>query len=304
MRQVKELAVKVVPSTASVLILGESGTGKEVLARAIHRSSGRRGKPFLVINCAAMPETLVESELFGHEKGAFTGATSEKKGRFELADGGTLFLDEIADMSLPLQAKLLRVLQEGEIRPVGSTRSSIVDVRIISATNKTLEKEVEEGRFRQDLYYRLHVFPIRLPPLRERREDIPLLARHFMAKYAAELNKDVAGFSQEALDQVVTYAWPGNVRELENEAQRLVITCDEGGFIQPEHLSARIRQVEGIVDRIGPRQGTLKEMMEQVERYLLREALREHEGNKTRTAVTLGITREGLHKKLSKFGMG
>ncbi len=294
---------RVIDTRATIHIEGETGTGKELVASAVHYQGKRRDKLFVASNCAAMPENLLESELFGHKKGAFTGADRDKKGLFAVADGGTLFLDEIADMSLPLQAKLLRVLQEGEVRPVGSTRSKIVDVRIISATNKDLEKEVECGRFRQDLYYRLHVFPIRLPPLRERREDIPLLARHFMTKYVAEIKKDVAGISQPAMDQLVTYSWPGNVRELENEIQRLIITCDEGGFIQPEHLSPRIRQVEGIVDRIGPRRGTLKEMMEQVERYLLREALREHGGNKTRTAVTLGITREGLHKKLSKFGM-
>ncbi len=294
---------RVIDTRATIHIEGETGTGKELVASAVHYQGKRRDKLFVASNCAALPENLLESELFGHTKGAFTGADRDKKGLFAVADGGTLFLDEIADMSLVLQAKILRVLQEGEVRPVGSTRSKIVDVRIISATNKNLEKEVEAGRFRQDLYYRLHVFPLRLPPLRERREDIPLLARHFIAKYVAEIKRDVAGISQEALDQIVTYAWPGNVRELENEIQRLVITCDEGGFLQPEHLSPRIRQVEGIVDRIGPRRGTLKEMIEQVERYLLREALREHGGNKTRTAATLGITREGLHKKLAKFGM-
>ncbi len=294
---------RVIDTRATIHIEGETGTGKELIASAIHYQGKRRDKLFVAANCAALPENLLESELFGHKKGAFTDATRDKKGLFVVADGGTLFLDEIAEMSMPLQAKLLRVLQEGEVRPVGSTRSINVDVRIISATNKSLEKEVEERRFREDLYYRLHVFPIRLPPLRERQEDISLLARHFLTKYTTEIKKDVAGFAQEALDQLVTYGWPGNVRELENEVQRLVITCDEGGFIQPEHLSPRIRQVEGIVDRIGPRRGTLKEMMEQVERYVLREALREHDNNKTRTAATLGITREGLHKKLAKYGM-
>ena len=294
---------RVIDTRATIHIEGETGTGKELVASAIHYQGKRRNKLFVAANCAALPENLLESELFGHVKGAFTGADRDKKGLFTVADGGTLFLDEIAEMSLALQARLLRVLQEGEIRPLGSTRSATVDVRIISATNKNLEDEVEQGRFRQDLYYRLHVFPLRLPPLRERREDIPLLARHFLNKYTEEIKKVVSGFAQETLDQLVTHGWPGNVRELENEVQRLVITCDEGGFIQAEHLSGRIRQVEGIVDRIGPRRGTLKEMMEQVERYLLREALREHEGNKTRTAATLGITREGLHKKLAKYGM-
>ncbi len=303
MKSVFNQLERVIDTRATIHIEGETGTGKELVASAVHYQGKRRDKLFVASNCAALPENLLESELFGHTKGAFTGADRDKKGLFMVADGGTLFLDEIADMSLVLQAKILRVLQEGEVRPLGATRAKIVDVRIISATNKNLEKEVEAGRFRQDLYYRLHVFPLRLPPLRERREDIPLLARHFIAKYVAEIKRDVAGISQEALDQIVTYAWPGNVRELENEIQRLVITCDDAGFIQPEHLSPRIRQVEGIVDRIGPRRGTLKEMIEQVERYLLREALREHGGNKTRTAATLGITREGLHKKLAKFGM-
>lgn len=294
---------RVIDTRATIHIEGETGTGKELVASAVHYQGRRRDKLFVAANCAALPENLLESELFGHKKGSFTSADRDKKGLFAVADGGTLFLDEIADMSMPLQAKLLRVLQEGEIRPVGSTRSQTVDVRIISATNKGLAEEVEHGRFRQDLYYRLHVFPIRLPPLRERREDIPLLVRHFLNRYTVEIKKDVAGFSQEAMDQLVTYTWPGNVRELENEVQRLVITCDEGGFIQPEHLSPRIRQVEGIVDRIGAREGTLREMVEQVERYLLREALRENDGNKTRTAGVLGITREGLHKKLAKYGM-
>ncbi|MDY0001290.1 MAG: sigma 54-interacting transcriptional regulator [Polyangia bacterium] len=303
MKAIFHQLTRVIDTRATIHIEGETGTGKELVASAIHYQGRRRDKLFVAANCAALPENLLESELFGHKKGSFTGADRDSKGLFAVADGGTLFLDEIAEMSIPLQAKLLRVLQEGEIRPVGATRSQNVDVRIISATNKSLEEEVERGRFRQDLYYRLHVFPIRLPPLRERREDIPLLARHFLVKYTAEIKKDVAGFSQGAMDQLVGHTWPGNVRELENEVQRLVITCDEGGFIQPEHLSQRIRQVEGLVDRIGPRQGTLREMMEQVERYILRESLREHEGNKTRTAVTLGITREGLHKKLAKYGM-
>jgi len=303
MRAVFSQLERVIDTRATIHIEGETGTGKELVASAIHYQGRRRDKLFVAANCAALPETLLESELFGHKKGSFTGADRDKKGLFVVADGGTLFLDEIADMSLTLQAKLLRVLQEGEVRPVGSTRAVHVDVRIISATNRSLEKQVEEGTFREDLFYRLHVFPVRLPPLRERREDIPLLARHFLKKYTAEIKRDVPGFAQETLDQLVTYRWPGNVRELENEVQRLVITADEGSFIGPDALSARIRQVEGVVDRIGPRKGTLKEMMEQVERYLLREALREHGNNKTRTAATLGITREGLHKKLAKYGM-
>jgi Nif-specific regulatory protein len=294
---------KVIDTRATVCIEGETGTGKEMVASAIHYQGRRRDKLFVAQNCAAMPENLLESELFGHKKGAFTGADHDKKGLFEIADGGTLFLDEIGEMSLNLQAKLLRVLQEGEIRPVGATASKAIDVRIICATNRSLEKEVERGAFRQDLYYRLRVFPIHLPPLRERREDIPLLAEHFLRKYVSEMNKPVGGITPEAMDQLATYSWPGNIRELENEVQRLVIQCDEQGFITPELLAPAVRKVEGLLGRVAPKKGTLKDMMEDVERWLLTEALREHGGNKTKTAETLGITREGLHKKLAKYGM-
>ncbi|MGZ3406459.1 MAG: sigma 54-interacting transcriptional regulator [Polyangia bacterium] len=294
---------KVIDTRATVCIEGETGTGKEVIASAIHYQGKRREKLFVAQNCAAVPENLLESELFGHKKGAFTGADHDKKGLFEIADGGTLFLDEIGEMTLNLQAKLLRVLQEGEIRPVGATASKSVDVRIICATNRSLEKEVEKGAFRQDLFYRLRVFPLRLPPLRERREDIPLLVEHFLKKYTAEMNKPVAGVTPEALDQLAAYSWPGNIRELENEVQRLVIQCDNEGFITPELLAPAVRKVEGLLGRVAPKKGTLKDMMEEVERWLLVEALREHGGNKTKTAETLGITREGLHKKLAKYGM-
>ncbi|HEX9102075.1 MAG TPA: sigma 54-interacting transcriptional regulator [Polyangia bacterium] len=294
---------KVIDTRATVCIEGETGTGKEVIASAIHYQGKRREKLFVAQNCAAMPENLLESELFGHKKGAFTGADHDKKGLFEIADGGTLFLDEIGEMSLNLQAKLLRVLQEGEIRAVGATASKAIDVRIICATNRSLEKEVEKGAFRQDLFYRLRVFPIRLPPLRERREDIPLLVEHFLRKYTVEMNKPIAGVTPEAIDQLCAYSWPGNIRELENEVQRLVIQCDNEGFITPELLAPAVRKVEGLLGRVAPKKGTLKDMMEEVERWLLVEALREHGGNKTKTAETLGITREGLHKKLAKYGM-
>jgi transcriptional regulator with GAF, ATPase, and Fis domain len=294
---------KVIDTRATVCIEGETGTGKELIASAIHYQSRRRDKLFVAQNCAALPETLLESELFGHRKGSFTGADHDKKGLFELADGGTLFLDEIGEMSLGLQAKLLRVLQEGTVRPVGSTAEKQVDVRIICATNRTLSVEVEKGSFRQDLYYRLMVFPIRLPPLRERREDVPLLADHFLRRYTQEYRKLIAGFSQAALDAMCAYAWPGNIRELENEIQRLVIQSEPEAFLEPEHLSPQIRKIEGTLARIAPKKGTLKEMIDQVERWLLAEALRDHGNNKTKTAETLGITREGLHKKLSKFGL-
>ena len=294
---------KVIDTRATVCIYGETGTGKELIASAIHHQGKRRDRMFVAQNCAALPENLLESELFGHKKGAFTGADHDKKGLFEIADKGTLFLDEIAEMAVPLQAKLLRVLQEGEIRPVGANRAKQVDVRIICATNKTLQKEVESGRFREDLFYRLMVFPITLPPLRERREDIPLLAHHFLSRYTKEMRKSVGGLSQETANQLSTFNWPGNIRELENEIQRLVIQVDEGEIIAPEHLSPRIRQVESLVERVAPPKGTLKEMMEHVERWLLTRALKEHGNNKTQTAATLGITREGLHKKLAKFRM-
>ena len=256
---------------------------------------------FVAQNCAALPENLLESELFGHKRGAFTSADSDKKGLFEIADAGTLFLDEVGEMPLSLQAKLLRTLQEGTIRPVGATTEKQVDVRIICATNRDLAAEVERGAFRQDLFYRLMVFPIRLPPLRERREDIPLLAEHFLRRYSQEYRRNVSGLSQEALDALASYAWPGNIRELENEIQRLVIQTESESWIEVGELSPQIRKVEGTLSRIAPKKGTLREMMEQVERWLITEALRDNDNNKTRTAQILGITREGLHKKLSKW---
>ncbi len=294
---------KVIDTRATVCVEGETGTGKELIAAAVHHQSGRADKMFVAQNCAALPENLLESELFGHKRGAFTSADSDKKGLFEIADGGTLFLDEMGEMPMTLQAKLLRVLQEGTIRPVGATSEKQVDVRIICATNRDLAAEVEKGRFRQDLYYRLMVFPIKLPPLRERREDIPQLCAHFLKRYAEEYRMELPGFTQDALDALASYNWPGNIRELENEIQRLVIQAEPGHWIEITDLSPRLRKIEGTVTRIAPKQGTLKEMMEQVERWLITEALRDHGNNKTKTAVTLGITREGLHKKLAKFGV-
>lgn len=294
---------KVVNTRVTVLIEGETGTGKELIASAVHYWSDRRERLFVAQNCAAMPENLLESELFGHKKGSFTGATEDKKGLFELADNGTLFLDEVGEMPLSLQAKLLRVLQEGEIRPVGHSKTIKVDTRIVAATNRDLETEVSEGRFREDLFYRLKVFPLRVPPLRERQDDIGLLAAHFLRKYSQEFGRAVEGFSQQASEMMRAYKWPGNVRELENEVQRLVIQVDDEGFVQPEHLSPKIRQAESLVGKVTPTKGTLKEMMEQVEKWILREALTEHGNNKSQTARTLGITREGLHKKLKGYGM-
>jgi Nif-specific regulatory protein len=294
---------KVADTRVSVLIEGETGTGKELVASALHYRSRRRDKLFVTQNCAAMPEALLESELFGHKKGSFTGATEEKKGLFELAHGGTLFLDEIGELAHPLQAKLLRVLQEGEVRPVGATQVRQVDVRIVAATNRALEDEVKAGRFREDLYYRLKVFPLRSPPLRERRDDIPLLAGYFLSRYARELGKPTGGFAQQTMELLVAYDWPGNVRELQNEVQRLVIQVDPDGIITADLLSPHLRKVEGLVARAGVAKGTLKEMVEGFEKFILREALRDHGNNKTSAARTQGITREGLHKKLRQLGI-
>jgi len=295
---------KVKDTRVSVLVHGETGTGKELIARALHESSNRRERLFVAQNCAAIPENLLESELFGHKRGAFTGATEDKKGLFEIADGGTLFLDEIGELPLSLQAKLLRALQEGEVRPLGGASARRVDVRIVAATNRDLETEVREGRFREDLYYRLRVFPLSVPPLRERREDIPRIAEHFLERYAQEFGKDVAGFEDEALAALTAYDWPGNVRELENEVQRLVIQAEPGDRIGLELLSPRVRQIEGILLQAGKSKGRLRTMVDQVERQVVLEALREHGGNKTAAAKAFGITREGLHKKIKQLGLG
>ncbi|MCA9626691.1 MAG: sigma 54-interacting transcriptional regulator [Myxococcales bacterium] len=303
MKSLFEQLDKVVDTRVTVLIEGKTGTGKELIASSLHARSRRRDKLFVAQNCAALPESLLESELFGHKRGAFTGATEEKKGLFEIADGGTLFLDEVTEMPLSLQAKLLRVLQEGEVRPIGANHTRIVDVRIVAATNRTLETEVSEGRFREDLYYRLKVFPIRVPPLSERREDIPLLANFFLERYSREFGRKLNSLSQTATELLMAYDWPGNVRELENEIQRCVIQAGDEELGGPELLSPRVRKVEGVVDRAGVTKGTLKEMLEQVEKYFLVECLREHDNNKTAAAKALGITREGLHKKLKQLNI-
>jgi transcriptional regulator with GAF, ATPase, and Fis domain len=295
---------KVVDTRVSVLIEGETGTGKELIAAALHYRSRRREKLFVAQNCAAFSEQLLESELFGHKRGAFTGATEEKKGLFEVADGGTLFLDEIGEMPLGLQAKLLRVLQEGEVRPVGATAVKQVNVRIVAATNRRLEDEVAAGRFRQDLFYRLKVFPIEVPPLRERREDVGPLAEYFLALHSREMGKPVAGFAHETRLALTAHEWPGNVRELSNEVQRLVIQADPGAYITPDQLSRSVRRAGAIVEQTAAVSGTLRDRVEQVERHILLEVLREHDNNKTSAAKTLGITREGLHKKLKQLGIG
>ncbi len=301
MKQVMSQLDKVADTNVTVLIEGATGTGKELVAAALHNRSSRRDELFVAQNCAALTESLLESELFGHKRGAFTGATDDKKGLFELADGSTLFLDEITEAPMSIQSKLLRALQEGEIRPVGASEAQTVNVRVLAATNRNLEAEVEAGRFREDLYYRLRVFPLKVPALRERRSDIPLLIQHFLERYAAELGKPVAGISAEATNLLMAYDWPGNVRELQNEVQRVVIQVDPGAFVTPDLLSSRMRKGEQIAARAGVAKGTLKETMVAVEKYIVFEALREHGGNKTSTAKSLGITREGLHKKLRQY---
>ena len=294
--QVRQMMQQVADTEASVLILGESGTGKEVVARNLHYHSKRREAPFVPVNCGAIPAELLESELFGHEKGAFTGAITSRAGRFELANGGTLFLDEIGDMPLPLQAKLLRVLQEGEVRPLGSTQTHKVDVRIIAATHRDLRALVEEGRFREDLFYRLSHFPIELPPLRARAEDILQLARHFATEAACFLQRDDYRWSEAALDHLAGYAFPGNVRELKGLIARAVLLC-EGGELLPEHFNL---QPTSQVEDSGM---NLRERLEQVERNLLLDCLRKNRGNQSQAARELGLPRRTLLYRMDRLNI-
>ncbi len=299
MRQVKELAVKVAPSRASVLILGESGTGKEVLARAIHRGSERRGRPFSVINCAAMPESLVESELFGHQKGAFTGATADKKGRFELADGGTLFLDEIGDIPLPVQVKLLNVLQSGQFQRVGGTKTIEVDVRLITATHRDLEKAIQEGTFREDLYYRLNVVSVSMPPLRDRPGDIPLLVDHFIRKHADLSAARIESVAPEVLQNLSAWPFPGNVRELENLIERAVVLA-EGSQLKLDDFPPQIGQ--GAPPPSADGQG-LEEQVARLEISLIKEALMRNQGNKSAAARDLGLSERAIRYKMKKYSL-
>ncbi len=300
MKTVFRLMEKVIPTDTTVLILGETGTGKELIARAIHYNGPRKDRLFVAQNCGAMPDNLLESELFGHVKGAFTGATTDKKGLFEIADGGTIFLDEISDTSPAMQQRLLRVLQEGEIHPVGSEKTIKVNVRVISAANRDLQEAIEAGTFRKDLYYRLNVFPIRIPPLRERREDIPLLANHFLLKYGKKIGKDNLRISEAAMAKLLSEEYPGNVRQLENMIERAVTLVDDHGVITPDLLSSQIN-IDPIVIGNTPDQPTLKEITENIEAYLIREALKIHHGNITKTAEALGLSRLGLHKKMQRY---
>jgi two-component system, NtrC family, response regulator HupR/HoxA len=295
LREALELARKVVDTDTTVLLLGETGTGKELFARLIHESGPRRRARFVPQNCGALPESLLESELFGHTRGAFTGAISERRGLFEEADGGTIFLDEVAETSPAMQLRLLRVLQEGEVRRVGASTPRKVDVRVIAATNIDLEAEVAAGRFRKDLYYRLNVFPIRLPPLRERAADIPALAEHFLRLYRERARRAVPSISPEALRCLRTYPFPGNVRELENEIERAVALAEDGRPIGPEHLSERVQRGAG-----GPMPlQTLGEAIEQLKRRMIEDAVREC-GSKTRAAERLGLTRQSLQQMLRR----
>ena len=300
MRELIDTLSLVAPTDATVLLLGESGTGKEVVANAIHQNSLRSQQPFIKVSCAALPETLLEAELFGHERGAFTGAYTRREGRFQLAHRGTIFLDEIGEMSLVTQAKLLRALYEKEIEPLGSTHTVRVDVRVIAATNRDLSKEVKEGRFREDLYYRLNVVPIVLPPLRERREDIPELALHFFRHFCKKNRKEIKGISPKAVDLLVRYDWPGNVRELENVMERVVIMARKE-IITPEELPVQIQKYgeQGGGDLVFPPGISLQE----VEKRLIIKTLRDVEGNRSRAAKVLGINRRTLQNKLKEYGL-
>lgn len=299
-QEIRDLILRIADTAATVLIQGESGTGKEVVARQLHAQSSRASQPFIAINCAAIPENLLESELFGHERGAFTGASGRKKGKLELVRSGTLFLDEIGEMPLALQAKLLRVLQERTFERLGSTETLKLEARIIAATNRDLRKAIQEGKFREDLYYRLQVIPVFLPPLRERREDIPLLVQHFLDKY--DPGRRLKGISPAALELLQLYHWPGNIRELENTIERAVILAS-GNEITPRSLPREIAEdrerFAGVLLDFPPEGINLEE----VERELIRLALARSGGNQTQAARLLGITRSALIYRMEKYGL-
>ena len=312
MREIFEMIETIAPQTSRVLITGESGTGKELVARAIHENSPRAKNPFITINCGAFPETLLESELFGYVKGAFTGANDNRRGLFHAAHGGTLFMDEVGNMSVTMQVKLYRVLQEGKVRPIGSTEETDVDVRVITATNKDLEKEIAEGRFREDLFYRLNVIPIHLPPLRERREDIPLLAREFLGRFAKSMAKRIDGITPEAMRRLEVYDWPGNVRELENTIER-AIALESGNRISDEALPDRIRNhfQESIphTSHNGngnalPAEGlNLEEHIQALERSYLLAALERTGGVRTQAAGILKMSYRSFRHYAKKYGV-
>ncbi|MDP1921736.1 MAG: sigma-54 dependent transcriptional regulator [Myxococcales bacterium] len=312
-QEVFKIIDKVADSPSTVLITGESGTGKELVATALHDGSSRKDKPLIKISCAAIPKDLMESELFGYERGAFTGAVTSKPGRFELADGGTLFLDEIGEVPIEMQVKLLRVLQESEFERVGGIKTTRVDVRLIAATNRDLEAEVDAGRFRKDLFYRLNVVPLHLPPLRERRTDVPSLARHFIQKYNKRLNKKIEGIADDALVMLQAYPWPGNIRELENMMERVLLFAD-GPRIEVKDLPEPVRTslqsaVAQMTDTATPMVGEtplkdfLKAKQAEIEKAFIVQALAKTEGNVTRAAKLLGISRKSLQTKMKEFGL-
>jgi DNA-binding NtrC family response regulator len=303
--EVAQLVQKVALTKTTVLLLGESGTGKELFARAIHNLSHRRDYPFVPINCAAIPKNLLESELFGHEKGSFTGADAKKLGKFELADRGTIFLDEVGDMDLTLQSKLLRAIQESEIERIGGVKTVKVDVRIVAASNRDLEKAVEDRGFREDLYYRLNVFPIQIPPLRERREDIPLLVEYFISRYCLELKTTQKDISKDALNILMNYRWKGNVRELENTLERAIILCD-GDIITPEHIVVTQRPVPDSTEQWqleGPLEDVAKRALKIVETQRIVEALRKTRGNKSKAAEMLRVSYKTLLTKIKEYSI-
>ena len=304
LRGIWDAIKRAAPTNATVLLLGESGAGKELVARSIHRNSLRSRERFVQVNCAAIPEELIESELFGHEKGSFTGATEKQIGKFEQADHGTIFLDEVGDMSAKTQAKVLRVLQEGEVERLGSARTIKVDVRVIAATNKDLEQEIERGNFREDLYFRLSVIPIAVPPLRERREDIPLLVRHFADLFSRENNRRLPRFTPAALEYLQKARWKGNVRELKNTVERLIImTPGESVDVDDLREIVRLEAKPAPADNEKERPGTLREFKESAERAFLVDKLRENSWNISKTAEIIGTPRSNLYKKLEQYGI-
>jgi len=297
MRKAMELVEKVAPSKASVVITGQSGTGKEMVARAIHQLSPRRDKPFIAINCSAIPATLIESEMFGHERGAFTGADQRRLGAWELADGGTLFLDEVGEIPIELQAKFLRVVEEERLRRLGGKSEITVDVRVISATNRDLKEEIKAGRFREDLYFRLNVFHINLAPLKERREDIPVLVQHFIDRFSRDAGKKLQGVSSQAMKVLTDYAWPGNIRELRNTLERAVILCGTGA-IDPEHLPSELAAGGGESAYLKLPYGL---PLREIEKEYILATLSRLQNNKARTAQALGISEKTLYNKLYRY---
>ena len=302
MKELWKEMLKTAPTNATVLIYGESGTGKELVARAIHSHSLRAKENFVQVNCAAIPEELIESELFGHEKGAFTGATEKKLGKFEQADGGTIFLDEIGDMSLRTQSKVLRVLEEGEVQKVGSSKINRVDVRIVAATNKDLKKEIKEGNFREDLFFRLNVVPLQSPPLREKKEDIPILVEYFLKNYAEENNFKVKKFSKGAIDAMMKFPWKGNIRELKNIVERLIIMTEEN-VIEQKDLPEQVRGEVHVYLPDTKTTKTLKEFRELAEKDFILAKLEENDWNISQTAREIDTPRSNLYKKLEQYGI-